>query len=114
MDENQDERASGKPSIFTCPDCSGSLWEIDEGDLLRFRCRVGHAFSGDGMRAGYSEGVESALWSAVRRLEESANLEEKLAEMAETRGDKLTAANFKEIAADRQEQAMIIRQMLLI
>ena len=76
MREQQDERLMGKPSQFTCPDCSGTLWEIQDGEMLRFRCRVGHAFSDDGMRAGYTESVESALWSAVRSLEESAALEE--------------------------------------
>jgi two-component system chemotaxis response regulator CheB len=50
--------------------------------VLRFRCRVGHAYSEDGMRAAYSESVESALWTAVRALEESAALERKLAQQA--------------------------------
>src|SRR5207302_739863 len=35
----------GAPSAFSCPECGGVLWEIQDGDLLRFRCRVGHAFS---------------------------------------------------------------------
>jgi two-component system chemotaxis response regulator CheB len=38
---HNDERA-GKPSGFSCPECGGVLWEIEDGDLLRFRCRVGH------------------------------------------------------------------------
>ena len=59
---------------------------MDDGGLLRFRCRVGHAFSGDGVRAGYTESVEAALWSAVRSLEESAALENRLGELALERG----------------------------
>jgi two-component system chemotaxis response regulator CheB len=113
MSEEQDERLMGRPSQFTCPDCSGTLWEIQDGDILRFRCRVGHAYSGDGMRAGCSESVEGALWSAVRSLEESASLEEKLADMADHRGDRLSAENFRQVARDRQEQAAVIRSMLL-
>jgi hypothetical protein len=27
----------GHPSVFTCPECHGTLWEVDEGGVLRFR-----------------------------------------------------------------------------
>jgi chemotaxis response regulator CheB len=35
----------GIPAVFACPECGGTLWEVLEGDLLRFRCRIGHAFT---------------------------------------------------------------------
>jgi two-component system chemotaxis response regulator CheB len=66
MKEEEDERWMGKPSAFTCPDCNGTLWEVEDGNLLRFRCRVGHSYSGDGVRAGYNESVEAALWASAR------------------------------------------------
>src|SRR5262249_42648836 len=91
MDQENDERVNGKPSIFTCPDCSGTLWEFEDGGLTRFRCRVGHAFSPEAMRDGYSDSIEGALWSAVRILEESASLERQLAAEAVARGDSATA-----------------------
>lgn len=28
---------------FTCPECHGALWNINEDDIARLRCRVGHA-----------------------------------------------------------------------
>jgi two-component system chemotaxis response regulator CheB len=113
MKEDEDERQMGRPSMFTCPDCSGTLWEMEDGDLLRFRCRVGHAFSAEGVRNGYSDSVEGALWTAVRSLEESASLERRMADMAKARGDELSAANFTGIAEDRLQQAAMIRNMLL-
>jgi two-component system chemotaxis response regulator CheB len=113
MDQQNDERVNGKPSIFTCPDCSGTLWEFEEGDLIRFRCRVGHAFSPEAMRDGYGESVEGALWTAVRILEESASLERMLAAQAVSRGDDATADRFSDVALGREEQAALIRDMLL-
>jgi len=34
---NGSERA-GKPLPFSCPECGGVLWELQDGELQRFRC----------------------------------------------------------------------------
>src|SRR5215471_5432381 len=39
------EESNGAPSVFACPECSGVLWELKDGELTRFRCRVGHAYT---------------------------------------------------------------------
>jgi len=113
MSKADDEREMGKPSMFTCPDCSGTLWEVQEGDLTRFRCRVGHAFSPESMRDGYRDDIEGALWTAVRTLEESAAFERKLASLASDRADEKTANRFLDVAASREQQAEIIRELLM-
>ncbi len=110
---SEDERIMGKPSIFTCPDCSGTLWEMEEGGLLHYRCRVGHSYSTEAMREGYNESVEGALWTAVRVLEESASLERRLEDQATQRGDTRTALRFGDVARGRKEQADLIRDILL-
>ena len=43
---------------------AGALWELQEGELVRFRCRVGHAWTANGLLAEQSEGIETALWTA--------------------------------------------------
>ena len=59
----------GDPSSFSCPDCGGVLWRIRDGDLVRFRCRVGHGWTGDGLSSEQEVALETALWTAlVRRL----------------------------------------------
>ena len=65
-DALEDEARPGKPSPYSCPDCGGVLWEIDDaGDLTRFRCRVAHSFSSETMVAAQGYQLEEALWSAV-------------------------------------------------
>lgn len=77
---------TGKPSVYSCPDCGGVLWEIEDDGILRFRCRVGHAFSTESMFAGQLETVESALWIALKSLQENADLTRRLAQHARTHG----------------------------
>src|SRR6185436_6379542 len=48
----------GKISKLTCPDCHGALWEIEDHDLLRYRCHVGHAYSAEALDEGQSEMLE--------------------------------------------------------
>ena len=37
----------GKKSMFSCPDCGGSLWNINKqnGNANRYRCNIGHSYS---------------------------------------------------------------------
>lgn len=104
---------AGAPSGFTCPDCHGALWEVQEGDLTRFRCRVGHAYSPDSLLAEQSEALEEALWIAMRALEESAALADRMAERAQERGHALAATRFGEQAQDARQRAAIIRRALI-
>ena len=103
----------GKPSGYACPDCHGTLWEVQEGELLRFRCRVGHAFSPESLLAAQSDALEEAFWTALRALEESAALADRLHGRAADRGHGLAADRFREQAADARRRAAIVRQALL-
>jgi len=72
----------GKISRLTCPDCHSALWEIDDQDVLRYRCHVGHAYSVESFNERQSEMLEEALWSAVRALEEQMALARRIVERA--------------------------------
>jgi two-component system chemotaxis response regulator CheB len=102
----------GTPSVYGCPDCGGVLWEIQEGDLVRFRCRVGHAYSADSLLAEQGEQLESALWAALRALEEERSLSERLAARARERGSVL-APRFEERARDAATRSDLIRAVLV-
>lgn len=86
-----DERDQGVPSVFTCPDCGGTLWELDTEATLRFRCRTGHAYSTDSMLASQTTTLEESLWTAIRSLQERQDMLRKIAARARVRGDFRTA-----------------------
>ncbi|MEA5625911.1 chemotaxis protein CheB [Nostoc sp. UHCC 0251] len=110
--ENESDRP-GKPSTFGCPDCGGILWEVEEGNLLRFRCRTGHAYSVETLLATQSDKVEDALWIALRALEEKASLSHRMASRMEARNQTLAAERFKEEAQSAWQRSAIIREVLL-
>jgi two-component system chemotaxis response regulator CheB len=73
-------RKFGPPTGFICPECNGPLWETKVGRALQFRCHVGHAYSPESLLADHADGLERALWSAVRTFDEQAALLRRLKE----------------------------------
>jgi two-component system, chemotaxis family, protein-glutamate methylesterase/glutaminase len=86
----------GTPSVFSCSECGGVLWELNDGDLPRFRCRTGHAYSLESMLAGQTDTLEEALWVALKTLEESLSLSRRRGRQARERGQLLVAERFEE------------------
>jgi two-component system chemotaxis response regulator CheB len=102
----------GSPSYYACPECHGTLWELNDDDILRYRCRVGHAFTADSLMAAHSEALEEALYAALRALEESASLSRRLAERATNLNHSRVARNYLERARDTDNHANIVRTLL--
>jgi two-component system chemotaxis response regulator CheB len=102
----------GRPSGFSCPDCNGVLYEIRDGDLIRYRCRVGHAWSSESLFGEQAQQLEGALWMALRGLEEKASLARAMGERARERSNPLTAERFDEQAKEATHAASLIRDML--
>jgi two-component system, chemotaxis family, protein-glutamate methylesterase/glutaminase len=107
------ERHPGHVSAFSCPDCGGVLWELKDGDFVRFRCRVGHAWTGDGLIAKQSDILDDALWTALRSLEESVPLARQLADRHRERGNPRLAARFEHQASATEARADVIRNALM-
>src|SRR5262249_7528030 len=100
-------------SKLTCPDCHGALWEINDDNILRYRCHVGHAFSAEALSEGQSEMLEAALWSAVRALEEQMVLARRIVERARHANQVRAVIMFERRAREAEEHSTVIRQLLL-
>ncbi|HEX6293263.1 MAG TPA: chemotaxis protein CheB [Herpetosiphonaceae bacterium] len=109
----QSEERPGLPSAFSCPECNGVLYELHDSDLVRFRCRVGHAFSVESVFAEQAEALETALWVALNTLEESASLGRRMAQQARERGHMMLVRRFESKARESEQRAATIRQVLV-
>ena len=104
-------RPSDPPTSFSCPECNGPLWQVEEGDLVRYRCRVGHGYSEDSLLIEQGSAVEAALWSALEALEERAEFLTRVAQRHGAARPRLRD-RFERAAADAVARAELIRKAL--
>lgn len=102
----------GQRSVLACPDCHGIMWEINEGDLVRYRCHEGHAYTAELLSLALDENVRRALASALRALDERTMLAKKLEAQARAGGRKLSADSWADRAREYEEEARIIRDSI--
>jgi two-component system chemotaxis response regulator CheB len=102
----------GDPAGLGCPQCGGSLYAIEDGTLMRYRCRVGHAWSPESLLAEQSEALESALWMALRTLEDRAALCRRSEAAANDRGHDRVALRFRSQAGEAEDSARVLRAAL--
>lgn len=103
----------GTLSVFTCPECKGPLWELHDGELIRYRCRQGHAYTTESMVAEQAEVVEDALWTALNILQENTQMLQNMANTARSRHLHRVAERFDQRVSERLQQASLLREVLL-
>jgi two-component system, chemotaxis family, protein-glutamate methylesterase/glutaminase len=111
IDPVRQAQPQGPASGFTCPECHGALWE-DDAALLRFRCRVGHAYAPESLFAAHSEKLEDALWAGYRALEENAALARRLAAHARSRNMDELASRYDAKYKGELERARTLQEAL--
>jgi two-component system chemotaxis response regulator CheB len=102
----------GRRSVLACPDCHGVMWEIDDGELVRYRCHVGHAYSAEIMSLALDENLKQAFGSALRALDERTALARKLEGQATTSGRTRVAESWAAKALEFEAEANIIRDSI--
>jgi two-component system chemotaxis response regulator CheB len=103
----------GREPRFTCPGCGGALWELTDGGILRYRCHVGHGYTAESLLAQHTDGLDGALWAALRALEEGAALRRRLARRARDSRLASIASGYDDQAADLEARAASVRDALL-
>jgi two-component system chemotaxis response regulator CheB len=113
LDEQARGERWGGVSVFTCPECGGALWQVDEAQPLRLRCHVGHAYNGEVLLAEQSETREAAMWTAILTFREKSILSRQLANGERRAGQVESAERFDERAAQSERYASLIQSLLL-
>ena len=113
----------GEPVAHSCPSCGGPLWQLGNNDytnilsnnknsLLRYRCHVGHAFTGRTLIEEQNEATEKALWIALRTLEERGRLLKNMSDRYAEAGSKALAESHYERATEAIESSTLIRNLI--
>lgn len=102
----------GKPSTLSCPDCGGNLVEIEDGPLLRFRCKVGHAYGPATLAEFHRESIEQAIWVALRTHEDRAIMFRRLADRARAHGHPTVEANWTRSAQEAERTVAMLKDVL--
>jgi two-component system, chemotaxis family, protein-glutamate methylesterase/glutaminase len=101
------------PAALTCPACGGVLSEVRESRPMRFRCQVGHAFTGDVLAKEQEGRVDEALRVALRIIEERAELVQRMAADGRRSGRPAVAEMYQARAAEYRAYADMIRRVVL-
>jgi two-component system chemotaxis response regulator CheB len=102
----------GDLSPFTCPDCGGSLWEIKDGDISRYRCHTGHMYSQDELLNSKRKELENTFWVALRIMEERRSLLNKMADEERGKGWVKSSGNKQKRADELEEHISRLKELL--
>ena len=103
----------GKLSPYTCPECHGTLMQLKEGNIIRFRCHTGHAYSLNSLLAEVTESIEASLWKTLRGIEESQMLMSHMAEHLCEANNGEMAQRFLQKAEQAKRRAGLVRQAVM-
>ncbi|RWB57081.1 chemotaxis protein CheB [Mesorhizobium sp.] len=108
----KNEDRLGELSVFTCPECHGPLWEIEDGDMLRYRCHTGHAFTADAVMEAQAIEADEILWSLLRSHQQRAEFARRMAERQKTQHRSELASEFGKRAKEYEADAALIERIL--
>ncbi|MCA0032110.1 chemotaxis protein CheB [Mesorhizobium sp. B263B2A] len=102
----------GELSVFTCPECNGPLWELEDGDMLRYRCHTGHAFTTEAVLEAQAIEADEILWSLLRSHQQRAEFARRMAERERTRHRSQLAKELGQRAKEYDADAALVERIL--
>jgi two-component system chemotaxis response regulator CheB len=103
----------GDLSDLSCAECGGPLWKREAGDLTRYRCRVGHAYTESALLSAGGEAIESSIWAAVRLFDQRANILTTMAEKDRAARRPRMLEHHAQLAGEAREHANVLRRLLM-
>nr|WP_294781239.1 chemotaxis protein CheB [uncultured Flavobacterium sp.] len=102
----------GELSPFTCPECHGVLSKIIEGNVQRFRCHTGHAFSAAVLLESLQTRIENDLYTAMAGMDECSMLLNHLGDHLAEMNNSSAAAFYFIKAKETDTHAQALRRNL--
>jgi two-component system chemotaxis response regulator CheB len=102
----------GARSVLTCPDCGGLMWELKDGNMSRYRCHTGHAYTEELIAVGLDEHLKRAMATALRALNERIALAGRLRDQAEGSGQPSLAESWSRSVEKFEKEADVIRDAI--
>lgn len=104
----RNEEKLGTLTPYSCPDCKGVLWEIEDGPMVRYRCHTGHAYTSDHLELSQAAALERRLYETLKEHRERAKFLQNLAGRDDRNGVK-----WRRRAEGAEQDARLIEQLLL-
>lgn len=95
---------------MTCPDCGGALRQTQLGTLTQFRCHIGHVYTAEAMLAGQFRAMEQSIETAMRSMNERAELCREMANLAGQ--NQALNAQWRLAMDEAHEHALPLRELL--
>jgi len=88
------------------------MWELKDGDMSRYRCHIGHAYTEETITTGVDERLKRAMTTALRTLNERVALISKLRDEAGDRGRFELANSWSMKAKEFESEADVIKDAI--
>ena len=85
---------------------------MENTNVKRYRCHVGHSFTEKALLKGQNEALEEALWVSMRTLEEKKMLLQRMLKQYTERGAESLVRSYKDKLKETSKHVESIRNIL--